>query len=223
MLAGTGLSSTAKTVTQTRRARESGADIALVVTPPYVRPTQMGLLAHYREVAEHGGLPIVLYNVPPRTGCDLLPATVAELAVHPGVIGIKEANSEAARWEALYSLARPGFALLSGDDPTFVRVMAGGADGVISVGSNVLPRTFARLSRLAGSGQASAAQALDARLQQVYRFLAIEPNPIPLKGLLGLLGIGTGLRLPLLPLSAGQMASAAELVKSIRELESQLQ
>ena len=98
VLAGTGQSGTAKTIAQTRLARDSGADLALVVTPPYVRPTQAGLVAHYLAVAEHGGLPVVLYNVPGRTGCDLLPETVAELCGHPGIVGLKEARGDEARW-----------------------------------------------------------------------------------------------------------------------------
>ncbi len=101
VLAGTGLSNTAKTIAATRRAATLGADAALVVTPPYVRPTQAGLLAHYRAVADEGGLPIVLYNVPGRTGCDLMPATAGELSLHPRVLGIKEARAEAERMDAL--------------------------------------------------------------------------------------------------------------------------
>ena len=106
VLAGTGLSNTAKTIEQTRRAAALGADAALVVTPPYVRPTQAGLVAHYRAIADDGALPVVLYNVPGRTGCDLLPETVAELAAHPRIIGIKEARAEAERMEALLPLER---------------------------------------------------------------------------------------------------------------------
>ena len=126
VLAGTGLSNTAKTIEQTRRAAALGADAALVVTPPYVRPTQEGLLAHYRAVADDGALPIVLYNVPGRTGCDLLPETVAALAPHPRIVGIKEARSEPERMEALLALKGRDFAVLGGDDPTACRVMLAG-------------------------------------------------------------------------------------------------
>lgn len=223
ILAGTGQSGTAKTIAQTRLARESGADLALVVTPPYVRPTQPGLLAHYAEVADRGGLPVVLYNVPGRTGCDLLPETVAELAVHPGIVGLKEARGDEARWHALYPIASPSFSLLSGDDPTFARALLGGASGVISVASNVVPRAFARICRHASQGEAAEASALDAQLQEIYEFLGAEPNPIPVKALLQRLGIGSGLRLPLLPLSARYADLADRISEMGRRIESQLQ
>ncbi len=196
-----------------------GADAALVVTPPYVRPTQDGLVEHYRAVAGQGGLPVVLYNVPGRTGCDLLPETVARLCLEPGIVGLKEARGDQARWEQLYPLAHGGFALLSGDDPTFVRAMLGGARGVISVASNVVPGTFARLAALATAGQADAARALDARLAAIYDFLGVEPNPIPVKALMTRMGLGHGLRLPLLPLSAAHTASADAMAEQCRRLE----
>ena len=184
VLAGTGQMNTARTIAATRRAEAGGAQFALVVTPPYVRPTQAGLLAHYRAVADQGGLPVVLYNVPGRTGCDLLPETVAELVDHPGIVGIKEARAEPERMAALLALRRDGFAILSGDDPTAGRAMLAGADGLISVGSNALPRTFRRLCDLARAGRADAVAALDAQLQEIYGFLGVESNPIPVKALL---------------------------------------
>ncbi len=219
VLAGTGQSNTAKTITQTRLARDGGADAALVVTPPYVRPTQEGLLAHYRAVAEQGGLPVVLYNVPGRTGCDLLPETVAQLCGHPGIVGLKEARGDVERWNALYPLAREDFSLLSGDDPTFVRALLGGARGVISVASNVVPGAFSRLCGLAASGDAAAARALDAQLNALYDFLGVEPNPIPVKAILARLGVGEGLRLPLLPLSAGHNAQADAMAALCQRIE----
>jgi 4-hydroxy-tetrahydrodipicolinate synthase len=220
VLAGTGLSNTAKTIEQTRRAAALGADAALVVTPPYVRPTQEGLLAHYRAVADDGALPIVLYNVPGRTGCDLLPETVAALAPHPRIVGIKEARSEPERMEALLALKGRDFAVLGGDDPTACRAMLAGADGVVSVASNVLPRSFRRLCDLARGGDAGAANALDARMQRSYAFLGIESNPIPVKAILTRNGIGHGLRLPLTPLSPQHAESAASIAAEIRDLES---
>jgi 4-hydroxy-tetrahydrodipicolinate synthase len=220
VLAGTGLSNTAKTIEQNRRAAALGADAALVVTPPYVRPTQEGLLAHYRAVADDGALPIVLYNVPGRTGCDLLPETVAALAPHPRIVGIKEARSEPERMEALLALKGRDFAVLGGDDPTACRAMLAGADGVVSVASNVLPRSFRRLCDLARGGDAGAANALDARMQRSYAFLGIEPNPIPVKAILARNGIGHGLRLPLTPLSPQHAESAASIAAEIRDLES---
>lgn len=222
VLAGTGQSNTAKTIALTRLAREHGANAALVVTPPYVRPTPDGLVAHYTAVAGQGGLPVVLYNVPGRTGCDMQPETVARLCRHPNIVGLKEARGDEARWDALYPLAGPDFALLSGDDPTFVRAVLGGAAGVISVASNVVPRAFARLCALARAGEADAARALDARLAGLYDFLGVEPNPIPVKALLARQDIGHGLRLPLLSLSAAHAGAADAMAAVCQQLESEL-
>jgi len=221
VLAGTGQANTAKTIAQTKLARDAGADVALVVTPPYVRPTPAGLVAHYRAVADEGGLPVVLYNVPGRTGTDMAPETVAQLCRHPGIVGLKEARGDEARWQALYPLAGDDFALLSGDDPTFVRAMAGGARGVISVASNVVPRAFARMCEWLADGRRGDALALDARLQGLYDFLGVEPNPIPVKALLQRQGIGEGLRLPLLPLSAGHASAADAMASLCRRIESE--
>ena len=220
VLAGTGQMNTAKTIAQTRRAQAGGADIALVVTPPYVRPTQAGLVAHYRAVADEGGLPVVLYNVPGRTGCDLLPETVAELVSHAGIIGIKEARPEAERMAALLALRSDSFAILSGDDPTACRAMQAGADGLVSVGSNALPASFRRLCDLARGGDALA-QGWDARMQEFYAFLGAESNPIPVKALLQRMGYGAGLRLPLQPLSEPHRAEADRLAIAAKALEEQ--
>lgn len=219
VLAGTGLSNTAKTIEQTRRAAALGADAALVVTPPYVRPPQHGLIAHFRAVADDGGMPVVLYNVPGRTGCDLLPETVAELAAHPRIIGIKEARSEAARMAALLPLRGEAFSVLGGDDPTAARAMLAGADGLVSVASNVLPRALRRLCDLARAGKRREAEAWDARLRASCDFMAIEPNPIPVKALLTRLGIGRGLRLPLTPLSPAHAELADRITADIHQIE----
>ena len=219
VLAGTGQSNTAKTIEQTRRAAALGADAALVVTPPYVRPTQAGLIAHYRAVADDNALPVVLYNVPGRTGGDLLPETVAELCGHPRIVAIKEARAEPERMDALLKLKSSDFAVLSGDDPTACRAMLAGADGVISVASNVLPTAMRRLCELARAGNADAARELDAQLQPIFDFLGVESNPIPVKAVLQLQGLGHGLRLPLLPLSARHSATASAIASTVRELE----
>lgn len=219
VLAGTGLSSTAKTIHQTRLAKESGADVALVVTPPYVRPTQDGLYAHYQAVADAVDMPLVLYNVPGRTGCDLQPQTVARLCRHEHIIGLKEAVGDVARWQALYPFASPVFSLLSGDDPTFVRAMAGGAQGVISVASNVVPAAFARICQLVLERDVAGAQALDAGLRALYDFLGVEPNPVPVKALMRLMGFGQGLRLPLLPLSQVHMDEAKRMLELCNTIE----
>ncbi|RYZ75103.1 MAG: 4-hydroxy-tetrahydrodipicolinate synthase [Lysobacteraceae bacterium] len=221
VLAGTGQMNTARTIAQTRRAAEAGAGLALVVTPPYVRPTQAGLVAHYRAVADQGGLPVVLYNVPGRTGCDLLPETVAALVDHPGIVGIKEARPEPERMAALLALRSDGFAILSGDDPTASRAMLAGADGLVSVGSNALPRAFRRLCDLSRGQQGEAAARHDALLQPFHEFHGVESNPIPVKALLQRMGFGAGLRLPLLPLSAAHAGQADRLYAAAAVLEEQ--
>ena len=219
VLAGTGLSNTAMTIAQTRRAAGLGADAALVVTPSYVRPTQAGLVAHYRAVAAEGRLPVMLYNVPGRTGCDMLPETVAQLAGQPGIIGIKEAVNAPERMDALLAFKSEGFVVLSGDDPTACRAMLAGADGVISVASNVLPAAFRRLCDLARAGEADAAQAHDDALKPLVDFIGCEPNPIPVKALLRRFGIGDGLRLPLTPLSAEHQGGLEPVAAAILALE----
>ncbi len=202
VIAGCGASSTRRALRLNRIAADARVDGALVVTPAYVRPTQQGLIAHYRELADEGDLPIILYNVPGRTGCDLLSETVAELAGHPRIVGVKEARNEVDRMRALLALRSPSFAVLSGDDPTALRALVDGADGVVSVAANVCPRAFRTLCAAARSGEMARARELDAGMVQLYEFLGVESNPIPVKWLLHRMGlIGDVLRLPLLPLS----------------------
>jgi len=219
VVAGTGQSNTDKTIALTRRVAELGADAALVVTPPYVRPTQAGLVAHFRAVADDSAIPVLLYNVPGRTGCDMAPETTAALAPHPRICGIKEARNDAERMQRLLPLRDDGFVVLSGDDPTAARAMLAGADGVVSVASNVLPCAMRRLCELARNGRTEKAMALHAQLLPCFEFMAIEPNPIPVKALLSRNGIGHGLRLPLTPLSERHAGAAAEVVARIQQLE----
>lgn len=220
VIAGTGLSSTARTLAQTRLAAAAGAVAALVVTPPYVRPTQAGLEAHYRAVAAEGGLPVILYNVPGRTACDLLPETCARLASVDGIVGIKEAVADASRMQALLALRGPHFAVLSGDDPTACRSLLAGADGVISVASNAAPAAMRRLCDLARAGQSAAASELDARLAALFEYLGCEPNPIPVKALMAARGLCVDrLRLPLLPLSTAHRAPCEAVAATLDALE----
>ncbi|MDE2307272.1 MAG: 4-hydroxy-tetrahydrodipicolinate synthase [Xanthomonadaceae bacterium] len=198
VLAGTGEAGTAKTVAMTRRARALGAAAALVVAPFYVRPTQEGLRRHYLEIAEHGGLPLLLYNVPGRTGCDLLPATVARLREHPAIIGIKEARGDHERIRALAELVREDFVYLSGDDGTAGEAMLAGAAGTISVVANLVPQAFRRLCDAATGGDRVAAAHCRAELGPLLQALDCAPNPIAVKA--GLPALGLGLALPRLPL-----------------------
>ena len=204
VLAGTGLSGTARTVALTRRAAANGAQYALVVTPAYVRPTQEGLRRHFLEVAEHGGLPVVLYNVPGRTGCDLLPETVARLREHPAIIGIKEARGDRERILALAELVRADFVYLSGDDGSAGEAMLAGAAGTISVVANLAPQAFRALCDAAVGGDPAATARCHATLEPLVQALNCAPNPIAVKAGLPLLGLGLALpRLPLVELNDG--------------------
>jgi 4-hydroxy-tetrahydrodipicolinate synthase len=201
ILAGAGVSSTAVTVGRTRWLSELGVDGLLVVTPAYVKPTQEGLFRHYVAVAEASTVPVMLYNVPGRTGVDMQPETVARLAEVPRIVAIKEAVADIARIERLCQLA-PTLTILSGDDPTACSAILAGAQGVVSVTANVAPQAMARMIALARAGDASGARAIDATLAGLHAELFCEPNPIPVKWALERMGlIGGGIRLPLLPLS----------------------
>lgn len=202
VIAGTGGAATGKALRLVRLAAAVGADAALAVTPFYSRPTQAGMLAHFRLLADDGSLPVILYNVPSRTGVDLLPESVAQLAPHPRIIGIKEAVTEPQRMSALLQLRSAQFAVLSGDDPTALRALRAGADGLISVVANLVPGLMSELCRAALDGQMQAAQEIDAMLAPLYAAAASEPNPIPVKaGLAMMRRMNDLLRLPLLPLS----------------------
>ncbi|MEN1727343.1 MAG: 4-hydroxy-tetrahydrodipicolinate synthase [Pseudomonadota bacterium] len=214
VLAGTGFPSTAQTVERTGLAAELGAHAALVVTPAYNRPTQAGLEAHYRQVADSASIPVVLYNVPGRTACDLLPETVARLADHANIIAIKEAVADPARIQALLAT---DLIVLSGDDASCCQSQLEGAAGVISVAANVVPERFAQMCALTGNGSREAALAVDQELAELNAFLGIESNPIPAKWLLYRMGrIGAALRLPLTPLDAAYRAQADELIASLQ-------
>ncbi|MFC4762814.1 4-hydroxy-tetrahydrodipicolinate synthase [Dyella koreensis] len=204
VIAGTGEAATAKTVALTRRAHALGADAALVVAPYYVRPTQEGLRRHYLEVAEQGGLPVLLYNVPTRTACDLLPETVAALREHPAIVGIKEAIGSDERIHALAELVRPDFVYLSGDDGTAGKAMLAGAAGTISVVANLAPKAFRALCDAATGGDKAATARCDQALAPLVEALNCAPNPIAVKAGLPSLGLGTAaLRLPLVELQEG--------------------
>ena len=204
VIAGTGEAGTAKTVALTRRAKSLGADAALVVTPYYVRPTQEGLRRHFLEVAEHGGLPVLLYNVPSRTGCDLLPSTAAVLSEHPAIIGIKEARGDRERISALVELVREDFVYLSGDDGSAGEAMLAGAAGTISVVANLVPQAFRALCDAAAAGDRAATARCHAALEPLLQALNCAPNPIAVKAGLPVLGLGLALpRLPLVELNDG--------------------
>jgi len=201
ILAGAGVSSTAVTVERSRWLSDLGVDGLLVVTPAYVKPTQEGLFRHYSAVAEASSVPVMLYNVPGRTGVDMQPETVARLAELPRIVAIKEALADMARIDALLRVA-PSLSILSGDDPTACSAVLAGAHGVVSVTANVAPQAMARMISAARAGDASGARDIDATLAGLHAELFCEPNPIPVKWALERMGlIGSGIRLPLVPLS----------------------
>jgi len=222
VIAGCGAAATYKAMHLSRLASGLGAHASLVVTPYYVRPTQEGLYRHYRALADAGGLPVILYNVPGRTGCDLLPETVARLVDHPQVVAVKEARADAARMDELLALRRPGFSVLSGDDGTATRALRAGADGVISVVANVVPAASSALVR-AAHADGPQAQRLDARMEPLYRFLSCEPNPVPVKWLLERMARCRGvMRLPLVALSEPHRAEAEHCLALIADLDAEM-
>jgi 4-hydroxy-tetrahydrodipicolinate synthase len=202
VIAGTGANSTREAILLTRCAKEAGADAALLVTPYYNKPTQEGLYLHFRAVAEAVDIPQILYNVPGRTACDLLPATVARLAGVDNIIGLKEATGDLERVSRLRSDCGEGFALYSGDDATSCDFMLLGGDGVISVTANLAPALMQQMSRAALAGEREEAHRIDAALRALHRDLFIQSNPIPVKWGAAAMGLcSNGIRLPLTWLS----------------------
>jgi 4-hydroxy-tetrahydrodipicolinate synthase len=220
VIAGTGEAGTAKTVEATRRAQALGADAALVVVPYYVRPTQEGMRRHFLEVADYGGLPLLLYNVSIRTACDMLPETVARLRDHPSIIGIKEARGDAERIRALAELAGENFVYLSGDDATATDAMLAGANGTVSVVANLVPKAFRALCDAAVGGNREAAARCLAALEPLLKALNCAPNPIAVKAGLPELGLGLALpRLPLVELNEGpERARLRQALSSLASL-----
>jgi 4-hydroxy-tetrahydrodipicolinate synthase len=203
VIAGTGANNTDEAIHLTRAAKEAGADAALLVTPYYNKPPQEGLYRHFRAVAEAVDIPQILYNVPGRTACDMLPSTVERLSQVPNIIGLKEALGDLDRVRDLVALKLPDFALYSGDDATARASMLEGFHGVISVTANVVPEAMARMCAAAVAGDGETAAAIDADISGLHRALFVEPNPIPVKWALAELGLADGaIRLPLVPLDS---------------------
>jgi len=206
VMAGAGGNSTAEAIELSRYALKVGADCTLSVVPYYNRPSQEGIYAHFRAIAEAVDIPMVLYNVPGRTVADMQTETVLRLAQVPGVVGIKEAtgNIERACW--LIKQAPKGFSIYSGDDGTAVALMLLGGHGNVSVTANVAPRAMQALCTAALAGDAREAARLQLQLMPLHRALLVEPSPAPTKWALARLGrCGPGIRLPIVPLSdAGQ-------------------
>ncbi|MEJ2609883.1 MAG: 4-hydroxy-tetrahydrodipicolinate synthase [Candidatus Thiodiazotropha sp.] len=198
IIAGTGANSTREAISLTECAKEAGVDACLLVTPYYNKPTQEGLFQHHKAVAEAVDIPQILYNVPGRTACDMLPETIARLASIPNIIGVKEATGDLSRLQRLKELCDPDFELYSGDDATGCEFLLQGGHGVISVTANAAPRLMHDMVAAALAGDRAQAELLDGQLSGLHRALFVESNPIPVKWAMMELGLaGKGIRLPL--------------------------
>ncbi len=202
VIAGTGANNTTEAIELTAAAQRVGADACLLVTPYYNKPTQEGLYLHYKKVAESVPIPQILYNVPGRTGVNMLPETVARLAEVDNIIGIKEATGDLEQGRRVLELVQGKMQVFSGDDPTAMELMLMGAVGNISVTANVAPRAMADLCAAAMAGERDKAEQIHTVLTPLNAALFLESNPIPVKWALQRMGlIGGGIRLPMTPLA----------------------
>lgn len=215
VLAGAGSNSTSEAVALTRHAKAAGADGALHITPYYNKPTQRGLVDHFRAVARAADLPIVLYNVPGRTGVNMLPATVVELArSEKNIVGIKEASGNVDQSSEILQALGESFTVLSGDDSLTLPLLAVGAKGVISVAANIIPKDMAALIAAWNRGDAAEARRLHLKMYPIFRAMFLETNPIPVKTAMGWLDLcAADLRLPLSPLDAGASAKLETVLR----------
>ncbi len=214
VIGGTGSNSTWEAIKLTRCAMEGGCDAALLVTPYYNRPTQEGLFRHFEAVAEAVPIPQILYNVPSRTACDLLPDTVARLAGISNIVGIKEASGHVDRVHELLDRCGGQLDVYCGEDVKDLEVILAGGKGAISVTANVAPRLMHEMCRAALAGEAEEAERIDARLAALHKTLFVETNPIPVKWGVYRLGLaGQGIRLPMTPLSEHHHESVLQAMK----------
>ncbi|MCP4992750.1 MAG: 4-hydroxy-tetrahydrodipicolinate synthase [Gammaproteobacteria bacterium] len=203
VIAGTGANSTSEAIALTQCAKDVGADACLLVTPYYNKPTQEGLYQHFEAIAEAVDIPQILYNVPGRTACDMLPETVGRLASVKNIVGIKEATGDLDRVPVLRELCGDDFDLLSGDDPSTREFILLGGQGNISVTANIAPAKMSQMVAAARAGDAAGALELDRPMMPLHRDLFLEANPIPVKWALHQMGrIPGGIRLPLTVFSA---------------------
>jgi 4-hydroxy-tetrahydrodipicolinate synthase len=214
VIAGTGANSTSEALELTAAAKAAKADACLLVTPYYNKPTQEGLVQHFTKIADGVDIPQLLYNVPGRTACDMLPETVARVANHPNIVGIKEASGKLERVTEIIGLCPSDFVVVSGEDPIACDTILAGGKGVISVTANVAPAPMHQMCMAALAGDAARAKALDACLQPLHANLFLESNPIPAKWALCDMGlISAGIRLPLTPLSEQYYSAVREAIR----------
>ena len=223
IIAGTGANSTKEAIYLTNSAKSAGADASLLVTPYYNKPTQEGLYQHYMMIADEVDLPQILYNVPSRTGCDLLNETVLRLVDHENIVGLKDATGDLARLKDIVNKLTPkqegAFSLFSGDDPTATEFIINGGVGTISVTANIVPKIIAEICDYALSGEVEVAIELDKRLIKLNEILFAESNPIPTKWMLNRIGrISDGIRLPLTPLNPKFHKQAEQILKDLHLL-----
>jgi len=212
VIAGTGTALTSETIELSKEAIRLGADAVMVITPYSIKPTQEGLLAHYRAVADQVDRPIVLYNVPSRTGVSILPETVARLAEHPRIAAIKEASGSVETTSAIR--ARCDITVLSGDDSLYLPLLAVGARGIVSVAGHLVPADLVAMRTHALEGRAAQAEAIHRKLTPIFRALFLETSPAPLKHALMRLGFTTGdLRLPLVPVKPETAAAVDQALE----------
>lgn len=219
VIAGTGANCTSEAEELTLAALEGGADACLLVTPYYNRPTQEGLYLHFKTIAEAVPIPQILYNVPARTGCDLLPETAARLANISNIIGIKEASGDVARGHRILELCGEKLDLYSGDDGTAMEYMLMGGRGTISVAANVAPRAVREMCTAALGHNREAAEAMNAKLAPLYTALFFESNPMPVKWALYEMNlIAEGIRLPLTALSERYREPLRQALRQVQAL-----
>lgn len=215
VIAGNGANSTREAIELTQALAELDIAACLCVTPYYNKPTQQGLFLHFQNIAECSAVPQLLYNVPSRTACDLLPDTVGRLADVPGIMGIKEATGNLERLQQIRQRVPASFLCLSGDDATAREFILQGGQGVISVTANLAPHQMALMCEAALKGDSQQAELLDAPLSQLHDKLFVEANPIPVKWALQQLGrIESGIRLPLTPLSAPSIPAVQQALNA---------
>ena len=215
VIAGTGSNNTKTVIKLSKDAKRAGVAALLIVTPYYNKPTQNGLYVHYKTIAEQVDLPIILYNVPSRTACDILPETIERLAQIKNIIGIKEATGKVERTQEILQRTGLDFLVYSGDDATALELMQHGAKGVISVTANVAPRKMHDMCAAALTGNMTLAEQLNNELMPLHKQLFLESNPIPTKWALHTMGlIKGGIRLPLLPLDSKYHQDVKQAMKT---------
>ena len=219
VIAGTGANSTQEAIELTQESQKLGSDYALLVTPYYNKPNQRGLIAHYEAVASSVDIPQILYNVPSRTACDLIPSSVQVLSEHKNIVGIKEALDSMDRIKELVKIsinANDNFSIYSGDDPTFMESLSLGAHGVISVAANIVPKSISDICSMVKSNNLDDAKKLNFINKELFRLLFIESNPIPAKWMLYKMGlIQNAIRLPLVELDGTYQDDVMSEIKQL--------